>query len=77
MDSDEFKEKTRKHYIESLETTLAEQKAIIRELTGKTITGKRRKVRQTPYDFSFWAGMAVGMIAFATFFLALVLLDKI
>ena len=76
MDSDEFKEKTRKHYIESLETTLAEQKAIIRELTGKTITGKRRKVRQTTYNFSFCAGMAVGMIAFALFFLAIVLLDK-
>ena len=76
MDSDEFKEKTRKHYIESLETTLAEQKAIIRELTGKTMTGNRRKVRQTPYGFSFLAGVAVGMVAFAAFFLAIVLLDK-
>ena len=38
--------------------------------------GRHRKVRQTPYDFSFCAGVAVGMIAFATFFLAIVLLDK-
>ena len=41
MDSNEFKEKTRKHYIESLETALAEQKAIIRELKGKTMTKKQ------------------------------------
>jgi hypothetical protein len=40
------------------------------------MSNKHGKVRQTPYDFSFCAGMAVGMIAFATFFLALVLLDR-
>jgi len=40
------------------------------------MTGRHRKVRQTPYDFSFLAGVAVGMILFSVFFLALVLLDK-
>jgi len=40
------------------------------------MTGKHRKERHPLNGLFFLAGMAVGMAMFATFFLAIVLLDK-
>jgi len=41
------------------------------------VTGKHTETKRPLNWLLFSAGMAVGMIAFATFFLAIVLLDKI
>jgi len=41
------------------------------------MTGKHGQTKDTLNWLSFCAGMAVGMILFSSFFLALVLLDKI